>query len=457
MFLRNLFSRWKRTLRVSLLAAGPCLMLAAAGFVVSTELFLHNSIRTTGIVVSLREVQDEENHSVNYAPVFQFVAEDGQSYTISSDTSSNPSEFAVRQKVPVLYEPKYPMGAKIDSFLQLWLFPLIFGIIGLIAFAIGYVWTRLSKRVRSRAVVTGLVLFASVLSGHAQIPEWCKELPRAEFKNLERVRLKNAESDAWFEVYRIRSGVFAIYEPRQAEETIGYLIVGAQRALLFDSGMGIGDVREVTAELTKLPVVVLNSHTHFDHVGGNWQFDTVYGMDTAFTRGSARGGTEVKGEIAAGQICGKLPEGFDATHYQTRPWKIARFLHDGDVVELGGRRLMVIATPGHTPDAICLWDAANGLLFTGDTYYKGTVWLYRPETDLAAYGRSVQRLAGLAPQVKVVLGAHNVPVMPPAVLPELAAAFEAVRAGKVVAKKVGDGKVEYRVGEIGFLMKAAGR
>jgi glyoxylase-like metal-dependent hydrolase (beta-lactamase superfamily II) len=298
---------------------------------------------------------------------------------------------------------------------------------------------------------------ASELLGQGEIPKWCKELPRAEFKGLERVQLRDARNDAWFEVYRVAAGVFAVYEPRQSEETIGYLIVGGKRALLFDSGMGIGDVREVVTELTKLPVVVMNSHTHYDHVGGNWEFDTVYGMDTAFTRQSARGGTEVKGEIAPGEICGALPEGFDAKNYKTRPWKIAELKHDGDKIDLGGRVLEIVATPGHTPDAICLWDSANGLLFSGDTYYKGTVWLYRPETDLDAYGSSVKRLAELAPRVKMVLGAHNVPVMPPTVLPELAAAFAKVRAGEVAGKDEPGGKVVYKVGEISFLMKAAQR
>src|SRR6202034_4907321 len=119
----------------------------------------------------------------------------------------------------------------------------------------------------------------------AQTPDWCRALPRAEFKTLQRVPTR----DAWFEVYKPAPDVFAIYEPHQAEETIGYLIVGKQRALLFDTGMGISDVKKLTAELTKLPIVVLNSHTHDDHVGGNWQFDTIYGMDTDFTRQNARG------------------------------------------------------------------------------------------------------------------------------------------------------------------------
>jgi len=113
----------------------------------------------------------------------------------------------------------------------------------------------------------------------------------------------------------------------------------------------------------------------------------------------------------------------------------------------------VIATPGHTPDSICLFDRANGLLFSGDAYYPGPIWLFRPETDLVAYGKSVQRLAALQPQVKVVLGAHNVPVAPPQVLGELAAAFDKVQAGQVQYRRAGEGKGVYEVGSIVFLMK----
>src|SRR5579885_2442850 len=105
------------------------------------------------------------------------------------------------------------------------------------------------------------------LPAHAQTtayaPEWCKALPRPEYKALERVPV----SDPWFEVYRPAPGVFAIYEPHQSEETIAYLITGDHTAILFDTGMGISDIKKVTAELTKLPIIVLNSHTHDDHVG----------------------------------------------------------------------------------------------------------------------------------------------------------------------------------------------
>ncbi len=287
--------------------------------------------------------------------------------------------------------------------------------------------------------------------GEGVIPLWCRALPRAEYKSLERIPLK----DSWFEVYRIVPGVLAIYEPHQSEETIGYLISGSKRALMFDTGMGIGDLRTLLSQLTRLPIMVLNSHTHDDHVGDNWQFDSVFSADTEFSRANSNGSREdAQAEIAPGEVCGDLPAGFKRADYSTRPWKIAGWVHDGERIDLGGRSIDVIATPGHTPDAITLLDAANGLLFTGDTYYPGTIWLYRPETDLAAYGNSLKRLVALQPRLKLVLGAHNVPVARPEVLTQVSEAFARVRADSVTPEPAGQGKVVYRVGQISFLMRA---
>jgi glyoxylase-like metal-dependent hydrolase (beta-lactamase superfamily II) len=296
-------------------------------------------------------------------------------------------------------------------------------------------------------------LLSSSLLAQAAIPDWCRALPRPEYKTLERVPV----SDLWFEVYKPAPGIFAIYEPHQAEEVISYLIVGQKRALLFDTGMGISDVKKVTAELTKLPIIVLNSHTHDDHVGDNWEFDKIYAMDTDFTRKNAQGSREdAQAEVTPDQICGTLPKGFEPRTYTTRPWKITNYTHDGDRFDLGGRTLEVIATPGHTPDAISLIDRANGLLFTGDTYYPAPIWLFRPETDFKAYAASISRLNGLAPNVKVVLGAHNIPVASPAVLTRLVLAFAAMRKGVVPPTPDSPGKVLYKVGDISFLVRAPG-
>ncbi len=300
-----------------------------------------------------------------------------------------------------------------------------------------------------------LVAIATLwLAGHAgaQTPDWCRELPRPQYRLLRRV----PSADPWFEIYTVAPGVYAIYEPHQAEEAISYLILGRNRAALFDTGLGIGNMRTVVTALTALPIVVINSHTHDDHVGDNWQFRTILGMDTPFTRANAQGSVaDAQGELTPGSICGHLPPGFDPKQYATRPFRITRWIHDGDTVDLGGRVLRILSTPGHTPDSICLIDEAAGLLWTGDTYYPGPIWLYRPETDLDAYERSVTRLAALVPRLHLVIGSHNAPIAEPSILPELLTAIRAVRAGRVRAVPAGDGKVTYDAGGgISFLMHA---
>ena len=313
-----------------------------------------------------------------------------------------------------------------------------------------------SPRIRkSGTVFAWLFLLVHVAGIHAQtqeIPDWCKPLPRPEYKSVERVPI----SDPWFEVYKVGPDTYAIYEPHQSEEVISFLILGKQRALLFDTGMGISDIRKVTRELTSLPIIVLNSHTHNDHVGGNWQFDTIYSTDTDFSRKNAKGSTEdAQAEIAPGQICGQLPFNFDAKSYRTKRWTITKYIYDGDKIDLGARIIEVLSTPGHTPDAISLLDRGNALLFTGDTYYPAPVWLFRPETDFTGYEHSIQRLAGLVPQVKIVLGAHNVPVAPPSVLLTLVKAFDEVRAGKAQCKPEGTTQKLCTAYSIPFLLSAS--
>ena len=282
----------------------------------------------------------------------------------------------------------------------------------------------------------------------AQQAEWCKKLPRPAYSKLERV----PNADPWFEVYKIRPGVFAIYEPHQLEEVISYLILGSDKALLFDTGMGISNIQAVVAGLTKLPVSVVNSHTHNDHVGDNWRFSDVYGMDTDFTRANARGSRQdAQDELAPDEICGALPAGFDSKAYATKAFHIAHWLHDGDKIELGGRRLKVIATPGHTPDAIALLDEKNGLLFTGDTFYPGPIYLFRPETDMDAYVASVQKLAVMASHLQLLLPAHNLPVADPSYLVKVVTAIQKVRRGEVKAVSK-DGKHEYVFEGFSFLM-----
>ncbi len=268
--------------------------------------------------------------------------------------------------------------------------------------------------------------------------------------------------DGWFKVYEVGPGVFAIHEPRQYETVTSFLVVGTERAVLLDSGLGIASIRRVVAKLTKLPVTVLNSHTHFDHVGGNREFTDVRNLDLPFSRASALGnvGEELleyaRDTLSEDRVCGPLPEGLTSREYPMPTWTVSSNVKDGDRLDLGGRTLEVLATPGHTPDSMSLLDAENGLLLTGDTFYVGEVFLWAPETDVASYGRSLSRLAALAPDLKKLLPAHGPPVAEPALLVELKMALEDVQAGRAPFETTRTGRRLYKFGKFSILTAGTG-
>ncbi|MCC7053226.1 MAG: amidohydrolase family protein [Gemmatimonadaceae bacterium] len=280
---------------------------------------------------------------------------------------------------------------------------------------------------------------------------WCAALPRAANAAFEVV---DTGSD-WFTVYRVEPGLFALVESRQFQEAISYLLVGTRRALLFDTGIGLVPMAPVIATLTSLPVTVLNSHTHFDHVGANAEFRDILGMDTPFTRESARGRphTDLADEVAAGSFCGAPPSGADTAAFRARPFTVTGRVADGDSIDLGGRTVVVLAAPGHTPDAIALHEPARGLLFTGDSYYDSTLWLFSPGTDLAAYERSMARLAALVPGLRRLLPAHNTVTAEPTRLLAVLDGVRTMRTGGGTRTAEGGGRVSVRVGDVTFMIR----
>lgn len=285
----------------------------------------------------------------------------------------------------------------------------------------------------------------------ADAPAFCAEIPRPGWSAYEKLPASNE----WFHVYRIGDGLFAITEPFQWQEVINYLIVGADEALLFDSGNGIGDIKAIVDQITALPVTVLASHSHIDHVGGHWQFQTILAPDTDYTNDRAKGRDNafVREEASAIALCKGLPQGVTEDNHHTKAFVPTGYVADGSMIELGGVTLEVLAIPGHTPDSIALLDRASGRLFTGDSYYKGPIWLYAPETDLDAYRTSINRLAALVPSLKAVHGAHNEPFSEPGELEKVRQAFELVYSGNREPNAVSDTQVRYDFGSFGLLMQ----
>ncbi len=283
---------------------------------------------------------------------------------------------------------------------------------------------------------------AQVENRGSETQNWWDALPRPEWSQYERITV----DDDWFEVYRIIDEVYAIYEPGQFEEVISFLIIGEDRALMFDTGLGIGDIRSVVDELTDLEVIVLNSHTHYDHIGGNHQFETIYAMDTEFTRSRSRDGRPhdlVAEFVGEGWIWKPLPDEFAKDEYHSHPFAIAKFVAEGDIIDVGGRRLEILETPGHAPDSICLIDRKNRILFTGDTFYLAPLYTHIEGSDFEDYARSAARLAGLAGEIDIAITSHNVPVVDGSYMIALGYAFEQIEAGGAEFV-VTDGNREYQ-------------
>ncbi len=282
-------------------------------------------------------------------------------------------------------------------------------------------------------------------------PEFCAEYPRPGWAAYE----KHQSSNDWFQVYQLAPDLYAIAEPFQWQEVINYLIVGKDKALLFDTGNGIGNIKLIVDQLTALPVTALASHSHIDHVGGHWQFDRVLAPQTAFTSRRELGvkNNLVREEVSSAALCKPLPAGVTEAEHHIRPFTPTGRVADGTIIDLGGVTLEVLSIPGHTPDSLALLNRKSGRLFTGDSYYKGPIWLWAPETDLPAYRQSIERLAALVPDLRAIHGAHNEPFSEPGELIKLKMGFDAVMAGKKDPAETNTDTVLYQFETFGLLLQ----
>jgi glyoxylase-like metal-dependent hydrolase (beta-lactamase superfamily II) len=271
--------------------------------------------------------------------------------------------------------------------------------------------------------------------------QWWSALPRAEWSEFEKLETLNP----WFEVYQVLDGVYAIYEDGQFEEVISYLIVGERGALLFDTGLGMGDIRSVAKQLTRKNIRVLNSHAHYDHVGGNYQFETIIGRRHPFALERAKGtpNTELIEYVTGDWVWKPVPPDFVPTDYRIRPWEYSNWLRPGEFIDLGGVSLEVIPAPGHSPDSIVLLDANRRLLFTGDTFYLAPLYAHLEGSSLSAYVDTAARLAELADDVDTLLMSHNTPLAESRYLRDLNQAMQAIDSGSAPFTAT-DGGREYR-------------
>ena len=233
----------------------------------------------------------------------------------------------------------------------------------------------------------------------------------------------------WFEVNTVAQDVYAILEPNHAEEVISYLILGSEQAVLLDTGMGIGEIHRPVKEITSKPVTVVNSHYHWDHVGDNNRFSHIaIHAAEAYLLEQEPAEETLREAMRTENLWGPLPPNFNPADYHIFPSKADQLLKDGDILELGGRRLQVLHTPGHSPGSICLLSEDEGLLFTGDTVYAGPLYVQLEDSDFDAYHQSMKRLGDLAPSLTSILPGHNWTPLEPGILDEMVDGFEQIAA-----------------------------
>jgi len=204
--------------------------------------------------------------------------------------------------------------------------------------------------------------------------KWYDALPRTSWKRFTRVDT----AYPWFEVYETTSETYAIYESGQFEEVISYLVLGEEKAALIDTGNGIGDIKGLVEELTNLPIIVVNTHAHGDHVGGNWAFDDVLAFNHPYVleRMKGRSNQTLNNFLNEEMLRITLPKGVNKETFSIPPYEVTKWLKEGDQIDLGGKKLKIIHTPGHTPDGICLFESKKSLLFTGDIFYPAPIYVY---------------------------------------------------------------------------------
>ena len=203
--------------------------------------------------------------------------------------------------------------------------------------------------------------------------------------------------DDYFAVQDLGGGTFAIGEPRYYQQNYSYLIIGTTRALLFDAGSGTRDISGVVRHLTKLPVTVIVSHLHFDHLGGITPFQRVAMIDLPETRA----------DVSGGFFRPKRYEYMGLVDRLAAPSvRVGEWLKPGSTIDLGGRSLEVLSTPGHTPTSVALFDLQNRQLFIGDFIYPTTLYAFLPGASLSAYQATAMMLLEMLPADTVLWTAH---------------------------------------------------
>lgn len=222
---------------------------------------------------------------------------------------------------------------------------------------------------------------------------------RKELEN--RKEFSQKEIDIWFDCAKadeIKDGVIWINEPHHFEDVYAFLIQGSTSDLLVDTGMGIAPIRPLLDKIRDVskPLVVANTHWHFDHIGGNKEFEKVYiPFRSQEVYGIKKGWTkkEISKYFFSDGFWHGTPSGFDKENFSVPDYQKTDFLPNN--INLGDRTIQTIYTPGHTSGSVSFYDQTNGILFTGDLLYEGPLYAFEEESNPDHYLQSLINMSNL--------------------------------------------------------------
>lgn len=209
----------------------------------------------------------------------------------------------------------------------------------------------------------------------------------------------------WFAIEKIDLDTYAISEYKHWEETHSYLLIGSKKALLIDTGMGISNIKKTVEKITPLPIEVVSTHIHWDHIGGHHLFENiaVHVLEEKWLLSEFPIPLEVvKNNLKKGNC--DFPKKFDVDNYRLYKVKANKLLNDGDIFDLGSRIVKVIHTPGHSPGHMCFYEPDRKYLFSGDLIYKGTLYAFYPTTDPIKFMNSIKKIRDL--NIKRIFPGH---------------------------------------------------
>lgn len=242
-------------------------------------------------------------------------------------------------------------------------------------------------------------------------------------------------NDLWFTIQQLDENSYAISEYGHWEKVHSFLLLGKEKAVLIDTGLGIDNIKRITDQLTILPIEVITTHVHTDHIGSHEQYEIIYvhENDKDWLVNGIKGLSieQIRKDISR-DITLPTPETFNPDIYQPFQGEPTGLLEDGDVIELGNRRLIIYHTPGHSPGHISVFDETNGYLFTGDLLYDETpIYAFYPSTNPSDLVNSLERISEI-PNVSMVYGSHNTLGLEPKILKEVKHAVKFLRENQLI-------------------------